>query len=101
MEKRSNKRHNCKALMTCSYFNKNEPFGFKMLNFSEDGAYLEGNSLLKERSIVLLRLERFLSGASDIEGYCGPRNMSLGEVRWCNEMGDKNFPRYSIGVKYY
>lgn len=101
MEKRASKRHHCEVAITCSYFNKKEACNAKMLNYGEGGAYLECNSFFKERSIVLIRIERFLSCVSDAEVYCAPRNMSIGEVRWCNEMSDKNFPRYTIGVKYY
>jgi hypothetical protein len=71
MEKRASKRHGCEASITCGYFNGNEASSAKMLNCSEDGAYLESASFFKERSIVLIRLKQISSGIPEPE-ICYP-----------------------------
>jgi hypothetical protein len=101
MEKRASKRHGCEASVGCGYFNKEETCSARMLNYSEGGAYLECSSFFKERSIILIRLKQIVSGASEAQVYCTPREVSLGEVRWSREISDKNTSSFAIGIQYY
>lgn len=101
MEKRVGKRLNCDVSITCSCFNKREIIDAKMLNFSSDGMYFESSALLKERTNILFMVKDFRVDHSDPK-YCkGLRTMSLAEVKWCKDMGDKNAAHFGIGVKYY
>jgi len=100
MEKRSNKRHNCEAAISCSYFNEKEARAARVLNCSESGAYLECDGFFKSGSTVLIRMQQFVSGASGTEIYCSPRIVSLGEVKWCRQMTSRDPSCFAIGIKY-
>jgi hypothetical protein len=101
MEKRASKRHHCEASMTCGYFNRTETSDARIFNYSQGGAYLECPSFFKEKSTVLLRLNQVFSRSSDPETYCTPRAVSLGEVRWCKNIGDEDASYFAMGIQYY
>jgi hypothetical protein len=100
MEKRSNERHNCEASFICNYFNKEKSHKARVLNYSESGVYIECDGFFKCGATVLLRMERFVSGDSDAEVCCSLGTVSLGQVKWCKEMADRDSPYFALGLKY-
>lgn len=101
MEKRAGRRLKCEASITCSCFNKDEIFNAKMLNYSPDGMYFESKFLLKERTNILFKVKDLRLDRSDPKHCEGLRTVSLAEVKWWKDMGDKTAANFGIGVKYY
>ena len=101
MEKRVEKRHNCKASIIYNCFNREIIFNAEMLNYSEGGMYFESDSFFKEGTNIFFKMKKCLFDSSDPEPCNGLRTVSLAEVRWWKEISDEDSAHFGIGVKYY
>ena len=101
MEKRVEKRYNCKASIIYNCFNKENIFHAEMLNYSEGGMYFESDSFFKEGINIFFKINKCLFDASDPETCNGLRTVSLAEVRWWKEISGEDSSHFGIGVKYY
>ena len=99
-EKRLAKRHACEASAVCSYFNTDRSFDAQILNFSENGFYLESRESLQAGTTLLILMKKCKSKYSTDMSTC-LRSISLVEVRWCNALvSESNYP-YGAGLKHY
>lgn len=101
MDKRIDKRHNCKAAIFCNCFNRKDGLNAKMLNYSEGGMYFESDGFFKKGTNVIFKIKSCSRIATDPEHCKGLRTVSLAEVRWWKEIKDKAQNNFGIGVKYY
>ena len=56
MEKRTDKRHRCKASIAWGCFNKKKLFNAKMLNYSKDGMYFECDVFFKKGANIYFQM---------------------------------------------
>lgn len=101
MKKRSDKRMNCEASITYSYFNKDDSFKARMLNFSKQGMYFESDSFFKKGTSIFYKIKNCKLDYSGSEFCEAPRTTSLAEVKWWKQIGDEASLRFGVGVKYY
>ena len=99
-EKRASQRYNCEALIKWSYFNKDRLFDAKIVNFSKDGFSFETSFEIRPHATIFTRLENlFTKNISLSEQEC-LRTVSIGEVRWCQELFRDGLSYYSVGVRH-
>ena len=99
-EKRAYQRYNCEALIKWSYFNKDRLFDGKIVNFSKDGFSFETSFEIRPHATVFTRLETlFTKNMSLSENEC-LRTVSIGEVRWCQELFKDGLSYYAVGVRH-
>jgi hypothetical protein len=99
-EKRAYQRYNCEALIKWSYFNKDRLFDAKIVNFSKDGFSFETSSEIRPHATIFTRLENlFTKNMSLSEQEC-LRTISIGEVRWCQELFKDGLSYYVVGVRH-
>lgn len=100
MERRAERRYDCEVIISCSYFNRNQTFHGRVLNYSESGIYFECPSFFKEKSVILIKSLERLSISAPGDVYCAPRTVSLAEVKWYKKMSDTKISRYAMGAGY-
>jgi hypothetical protein len=99
-EKRAYQRYNCEAIIKWSYFNRGRLFDAKIVNFSKDGFSFETSSEISPHATILTRLENlFTKNMSVSEKEC-LRTISIGEVRWCQELSKDGLRYYAVGVRH-
>jgi hypothetical protein len=101
MEKRVDRRHNCKVAVICNFFNKDKTFTAEMLNYSEGGIYFESDSFFEKGTNIFFKVKTCSSGTYGPGLGNGLRTVSLAEVRWWQEMSSEDSSRFGMGVKYY
>ena len=99
-EKRGNVRHNCEANIKWSYFNQEIIFDAKLLNFSKSGVYFETAHDLKPGVTIFLNMIIVSSSKLNCLDQERPRLVSLGEVKWRNDLSGSDQPYYGVGVRY-
>ena len=99
-EKRADARHDCKAIIKWSYFNKDAYFNAKLLNFSRGGAYIETAHDIKPRATIFIQVEMVLSSKVNSLDYGRLRYVSLGEVKWRIDLSGNDQSYYGVGVRY-
>ena len=100
-EKRSSDRHQQEVPISVAYFNASRYRPAKMLNYSEGGIYFESDFSFAPRTSIYIRIEKEMTGLPRAKIQNGFRSVTLGEVKWCKEIGKGESGRYGIGVKYY
>jgi hypothetical protein len=100
-EKRCENRRNCDAVIECTYFNREDYFHARMLNYSNGGGYFVSSQPLIPGATVLIRLRDFESAGGEPLGCCAMRTTALGEVKWCRELSDAPPGRFGVGVRYH
>jgi hypothetical protein len=102
VEKRSCRRCDYKAPVTCACFNSDRFYRAKTTNHSRDGIFFLSNFPLKPGSQIFIRMEKDISTASAQKACaCGAiRRLGLAEVKWCNELSPTHEYQYGIGLKY-
>ena len=99
-EKRAYQRYNCEALIKWSYFNNDRLFDAKIVNFSKDGFSFETSFEIRPPATIFTRLENlFMKNMSLSEHEC-LRTISIGEVRWCQELSKEGQIYYVVGVRH-
>lgn len=101
MEKRKFDRYFQEARLVCSFFNTNQYFHAKMLNYCEGGLYFESEFGFKPGTNIYIRIEEFSKRTSDLPLHNGYRTVTIGEVKWCEEIPSKDPYKYGIGIRYY
>ena len=71
-----------------------------MRNFSSQGIYIETSHNYKSGTIVIMRMVRYPPMPSSMADEERPRSICLAEVKWRQELADKNTNRYGIGLRY-
>ena len=99
-EKRAYQRYNCEALIKWSYFNKDRLFDAKIINISKDGFSFETSSEINPHSTIFTRLENLFSKNMSLSELECLRTISIGEVRWCQELSKDGLRYYVVGVKH-
>jgi len=99
-EKRMHERYNCEAITKWSYFNKETFFEAKIYNFSRNGIYFETAHEVKPGTIVFVRLEALLSKNMRLDDHECLRTVTLGEVKWCNELPADGVSYFGVGVRH-
>jgi hypothetical protein len=72
-----------------------------MVNYSEGGLYFESQTPLKSGSSIHIKVEESSSTTAGSPPHYGFRTLTLGEVKWCKDLSNKESDTYGIGVKYY
>ena len=99
-EKRAYQRYNCEGLIKWSYFNRDRHFDAKIVNFSKDGFSFETSSEISPNATIFTQLENlFTKNMSLSEQEC-LRTVSIGEVRWCQELFKDGLRYYVVGVRH-
>ncbi|HSQ84467.1 MAG TPA: hypothetical protein VLM43_07040 [Desulfobacterales bacterium] len=99
-EKRAYQRYNCEALIKWSYFNNERLFDAKIVNISKDGFSFETSSEISPNATIFTQLENlFTKNMSLSEQEC-LRTVSIGEVRWCQELFKDGLRYYVVGVRH-
>jgi hypothetical protein len=100
-ENRSCDRHCQEVPITVSYFNNDRYYGATLLNYSEGGLYFESDFAFKSGTSIYIRLEKKLTDLSEGKIHYGFRSATLGKVKWCKEISNKEAFRYGTGIRYY
>ena len=99
-EKRAYPRYNCEALIKWSYFNTERLFDAKIVNFSKDGFSFETSSEISPQATILTRLENLFTKNMSLSEHECLRTVSIGEVRWCQELSKEGQIYYVVGVRH-
>ena len=99
-EKRAYQRYNCEALIKWSYFNKDRLFDAKIVNFSKDGFSFETSSEIKPHATIFTRLENLFTKNMSLSEHECLRTVSIGEVRWRQELSKDGLRYYGVGVRH-
>ena len=99
-EKRAHQRYNCEALIKWSYFNKDRLFDAKIVNFSKDGFSFETSSEIRPHATVFTRLETLFTRNMSLTEHEYLRTVSIGEVKWCQELSKEGQNYYVVGVRH-
>jgi hypothetical protein len=99
-EKRAYKRYDCEALIKWSYFNKDRLFDAKIVNFSEDGFSFETASEIIAHATIFIRLENLFTKNMGLSQQRCLRTVSIGEVKWCQELSKDDVNYYMVGVRH-
>jgi hypothetical protein len=99
-EKRMYERYNCEAIIKWSYFNKDKIFDAKIFNFSRNGIYFETPHEIKPGATVLIWLETLLSKNMRLNDHECLRTVTLGDVKWCNELSADGVSYFGVGVRH-
>lgn len=101
-EKRCEGRQDCDAVIEWTYFNKEDCFSARLLNFSRGGGYFISNQPLTPGTTVLIRVRGLSSAESEVcDTSTTLRTTALGEVKWCRELSGEAAARFGIGVRYH
>ena len=99
-EKRVCKRYNCEALIKWSYFNRDRLFDAKIVNFSVDGFSFETTSEIIPNATIFTRLEILFTKNMSLPVQRCLRTVSIGEVKWCQELSKDGQNFYVVGVRH-
>ena len=99
-EKRAHQRYNCEALIKWSYFNKDRIFDAKIVNFSKNGFSFETSFEIRPHATVFTRLKNLLTKNMTLSEHECLRTVSIGEVRWCQELSKEGQIYYVVGVRH-
>ena len=101
LDRRYAKRHGCDGKLIWSFFNKNDYFKARALNFSRDGSYFETDLAPGVGLTVLIRILNCIDHNERSKDRECIRWNALGEVKWCRELTGGKQGHYGIGVKYH
>jgi hypothetical protein len=71
-----------------------------MSNYCLDGMCVRIKKYFKPRNTLLLRITAEDWNFSALNEIQGLRTITLGEVKWCNEILHKNSLQFEIGIRY-
>jgi hypothetical protein len=100
IDKRVCQRHACDLPVVWSYFNQDQCYHAKQLNYSEGGVYLETPSAPRSGATILIKRQYPLAGECNGQTHLGQREITLAEVRWCREAKDSIGCYYRVGASY-
>ena len=99
-EKRNNIRHLLEAPIRVSFFNKSDEWDAQMVNHCPDGMCFRSKVPFAQKSALLIRVEGRAWAGRRPEACTGLRNMTVSEVKWCNEITGENCRFFVTGVKH-
>ena len=104
MEKRTYHRNSQKIPLVCRPFTTkytDDIFSGSMLNFCENGMYVESKAYLKEKVTLLVRVNTGATNGFRAGETVGLRTLSLAEVKWTKSFQDAlGSPLYGYGLRY-
>ena len=100
-EKRTYDRHDLKADVMFSFLNKEPAYHALTQNLGSGGMCFYTGLLLKPGTTVCIRLKKLHADAAGACSCEGLRSITLGQVRWCNEVPDPEVFQYAVGIKYF
>jgi hypothetical protein len=100
VEKRSCKRHVCEFPVVWCYFNQNQFYKAKLLNYSENGVYLESTTAPLSGATILIKRHHPKAEKNTDPCYEGHREITLAEVRWSHEIKANLSSLYRFGASY-
>jgi hypothetical protein len=98
-ERRNGERRGCLCEADWSYFNRDDYVQALVLNFSQDGIFLETLHPISRGATILIRIRPGQEVMS--EKPQGPRLNALAEVKWCRKRNGDGEPGYCVGVRYH
>jgi hypothetical protein len=99
-EKRNCTRWYHKGLVLLTGFNTTDWAEGQMLNCSLEGMCVRLNKYIKPHNSLLLRVKSENWDFTGLNNFDGLRTINLGDVKWCNELLNKNSYRFEIGIRY-
>ena len=99
-EKRAYQRYYCEALIKWSYFNKDRLFNAKIVNFSKGGFSFKTYSDVRPHATIFTRLEKLFTKNMSLHKQECLRTVSIGNVRWCQELFEDGQKYYVVGVRH-
>jgi Tfp pilus assembly protein PilZ len=100
-EKRDCPRHNHRAALIFSIFNRDKHYQAHMFNCSQGGMYFEADHEMRPGTSLYLRVVRNLTDFREETSSWVFRTVALGQVKWCHQLTKAGSARYGIGVSYY
>ena len=100
-EKRNSDRHPCEVPVIWSYFNRDQVYNGRKLNYSREGVYFESDTPPRPGATILIKRHYGSEENCVFEMREGYREIILGEVRWCNEIRDGDNTYCGVGVQYF
>jgi len=100
MEKRNSIRYHQEASLVCSIFNSGNQHEGNMKNFSKDGMYFEQNVFFKPGTAIAVRIEECPFEMINPDILDELNTVALADVRWYQDFGEYNKPRFGYGVRY-
>jgi hypothetical protein len=98
-ERRDKERKWCKWEVNWSHFNQGGNFKGHILNFSQEGSYLETAQPIILGTTVLIRVAQ----CTDFRGEY-PKDLrfnTFAEVKWCRELNISEGACYGVGLRYH
>lgn len=99
-EKRHDFRHICLATTKWSYFGKSFANEGRILNFSNQGIYLETKVPPKPGTTVWYRVEKRFSGMAGSETSDFLPSIGILDTKWCKALSKDSGQGYGVGLKY-
>lgn len=100
-EKRKTQRYVYMAHFICSRFNRGPYFPAALLNYGQDGMYLETQFAVPPGTSLHLWMDKDARYTSMPATHPGFRTAALGEVKWCRKLNGSSFRKYGIGIRFY
>jgi hypothetical protein len=100
-ERRRVRRHCLRIPLTMSVFNQGAVMPAQMVGYSQDGICAETHHRILPGTSIHLRID--MSQAADVGKAIlqGLRTTALGEVKWCQTLGQGRGQLYRVGIRYY
>lgn len=96
-DRRLGKRRKLTAPIYFAYFNSGNYHRARIVNYSEEGMYIESQIPLKLRSSIHFRVRK---GTKNCK-FEQIRMTGIAEVRWCDEISDSQGSLFGVGIKFY
>jgi hypothetical protein len=100
-ERRRVRRHCLRLPLTMSVFNQGSVMPAQVVSYGQDGICAETHHRILPGTSIHLRID--ISQAADVGKAIlqGLRTTALGEVKWCQTLGQGHEPLYRVGIRYY
>ena len=99
-EKRADQRYSCEALIKWTYFNNDRHFYAKIVTFSRGGFSFRTYFDVRPHATIFTRLEKLFTKNMSLHKQECLRTVSIGDVRWCQELFEDGLKYYMVGVRH-
>ena len=102
-QRRTQDRGLTNACITCRSFTSDiiQASDGIMRNYSNSGGYIETSRKFSLGTVLVVRMTRCPGMGSSFAAEEGLRTIGLAQVKWMQELADKNTARYGMGIEYF
>lgn len=97
--KRSDTRRCLSLPLEISYINMGEKSDAQLLDCCEDGMCIRSRTGYKPGTSLVVRVKNFKSSNEIFDFSEVPRSISVVNVKWCEEIIDKERPYFKVGLQ--